>query len=141
MPHELGYCLIVSCLFLEKFLLEILWGLGWECISSRGPAFASARCVVWGQFKLVQACSSVDLPERVVPHYSLASELFKPGTSHILRRKNVSVLGTCMPLVSLDRTCMSHNTTPPPRKRQCFINHSLLITPQNELTPSTEVPL
>ena len=33
----------------------------------------------------------------VIPWYSLASENIKPGTHHILMRKNASEIGTCLP--------------------------------------------
>ena len=74
----------------------------------------------------------------VVPQHLLASELATSGTHYILRRKNVSAFGACLPLIPLAGTCMSHVAT---RKRKCFINRHLFGTCQNELTRSTEVPL
>ena len=47
----------------------------------------------------------------VVPWYLSASELLKPSTRLILT-KNVSALGTCLPLVALARIYESHTTTP-----------------------------
>ena len=73
----------------------------------------------------------------VLPWYSLASELVKPGIAHF-GKENVSAFGTSLPLVSLAGTCMSHTTI---CKRKCFVNRLLLVTHQNELMTSTEVAL
>lgn len=57
LPTKIGYCLIVSCLFSLENSSEELFDTQEKSVflSSRGPAVVSARCLVWGQLKLVMA--------------------------------------------------------------------------------------